>query len=213
MYLDSNALRRVGLGWFLVLAVALTCVWSWVSAADRMTWWLESFWVILGMPVVAWVARTHRVTRMLLALLAIHAIVLLVGARYTYELVPIGEWVQQWTQSERNNFDRFGHFLQGFVPAMIARELLRRTSTIGTGWWLPVLCVACALAFSALFEMIEWGASEALGAAADSYLGSQGDPWDAQWDMLCALLGAALAVTTLGPWHERLLRAYTPRSR
>ncbi len=190
----------------LVLCVLAMLVWSRLFAIDGLTWWLESLWVVGGLPVVIWVARTHRVTRLLLVLLAIHALVLLVGARYTYELVPVGEWVQSWTGSERNHFDRFGHFLQGFVPAVIAREFLRRTSTVGDTRWLPVLCIACALAFSAIFEMIEWLAAVALGVAADSYLGTQGDQWDAQWDMLCALLGASAAMLLLSRLHERLLR-------
>ena len=206
MYFGSAVTRRSGgLGWFLLLGVVAVVVWSRLGAADRLTWWLESLWVLVGIPVTIVIARTHRVTRLLLVLLAFHGVVLLVGARYTYELVPIGEWVQAWIGGARNDFDRFGHFLQGFVPAMIARELLRRTSTVGKGPWLIILCIACALAFSACFEMIEWRASVLLGVAADSYLGSQGDPWDAQWDMFCALMGSIVAMTLLSRRHEREL--------
>ena len=207
MYCETQrAHRPSGLGWLIAAIVVAAMLWSRLYAADRLTWWLESLWVVGGLPVVVWVARTHGITRLLLILLAVHAVVLLVGARYTYELVPIGELVQSWTGSDRNHFDRFGHFLQGFVPAIIARELLRRTSTIGDTRWLTGLCIACALAFSAMFEMIEWLAAVALGVAADSYLGTQGDIWDAQWDMLCALVGASASMLLLSRYHERLLR-------
>ncbi len=199
------------MGWLLVAILALTLIWSRLNAVDRLTWWLESMWVIAGLPLGVAVARTRGVTTLLLVLLSVHAIVLLVGARYTYEFVPLGEWVQAWSGSSRNDFDRFGHFLQGFVPSLIARELLRRTSALADGRWLAGLCVACALAFSAIFEMIEWGASVALGASADAYLGSQGDPWDAQWDMLCALAGALLSITLLSRWHESQVRALMAR--
>jgi putative membrane protein len=134
-----------------------------------------------------------------------HAVSLVIGGHYTYEKVPAGLWVQEWFDLARNNYDRLGHFVQGFVPALIARELLRRTSPLQPGRWITVLCIASALAFSAIFEMIEWGSSVALGASADAFLGSQGDPWDAQWDMLCALIGAMCSMATLSRLHEREL--------
>jgi putative membrane protein len=214
MYAGSER-PRLGatLGWVLATTVAVVLVWSRLYAVDRLTWWLESIWVVVGLPLAIAVARTRGVTTLLLTLLAGHAVVLLVGARYTYEFVPLGEWIQAWTGSSRNNFDRFGHLLQGFVPALLARELLRRATPLRPDRWLGLLCVACALAFSALFEMIEWGASVALGASADAYLGSQGDRWDAQWDMFCALVGASLSIVLLSGWHEAQLCVLARTSR
>jgi len=193
-------------GWIAAGVVVGVTALSAIAPADRLTWWLEIAWVILGLPLVIWIARTRRITAMLAVLLTLHAIVLAVGAHYTYEHVPLGEWVRGWTGSARNNFDRLGHLMQGFVPAIIARELLRRTSPIAPGAWLCILMIALALAFSSCFEMIEWCAAVMLGSSADAYLGSQGDPWDAQWDMFCALLGATTATLTLSAWHERQLQ-------
>ena len=193
-------------GWIAASVVVGVTVWSAVAPADRLTWWLEMAWVIIGLPLAVWVARTRGMTGMLVVLLTLHAIILAVGAHYTYEHVPLGEWVRGWTGSARNNFDRLGHLMQGFVPAIIARELLRRTSPLVPGAWLRVLMIALAVAFSSCFEMIEWCAAVLLGSSADAYLGSQGDPWDAQWDMFCALVGATAATLTLSAWHERQLK-------
>jgi len=199
--------RRLAIGgWIAASVVVGVTVWSAVAPADRLTWWLEMAWVIIGLPLAVWVARTRGMTGMLVVLLTLHAIILAVGAHYTYEHVPLGEWVRGWTGSARNNFDRLGHLMQGFVPAIIARELLRRTSPLAPGAWLRVLMIALAVAFSSCFEMIEWCAAVLLGSSADAYLGSQGDPWDAQWDMFCALVGATAATLTLSAWHERQLK-------
>lgn len=207
------ARRRSTLGLLLLATVAAAIPLSRAGAADRLTWWLEASWVLAGLPVAAWVGARRGMTPLLQVLLAAHAIVLLAGAHWTYERVPAGEWVRDSLGLARNHYDRFGHFMQGFVPAILARELLRRTSPLGPGGWLPVLCVACALAFSALFEMLEWGASVALGHAADAFLGTQGDPWDAQWDMLCCLVGAIASIgafSVVTDLHERQLRARAP---
>ena len=163
--------------------------------------------MIIGLPVVVWIARRHGITRLLLILLSLHAILLLVGGHYTYEQVPLGHWAQTWCGFTRNNYDRLGHFVQGFVPAIIAREALRRTASLRPGKWLSVICIAMALAFSSCFEMIEWTAAVALGSSADAFLGSQGDVWDAQWDMLCALIGASCSIAILSRCHERQLGA------
>lgn len=164
-------------------------------------------WVLVGLPLTIVVSSRHQITRLLLVLLTVHALVLVIGAHYTYELVPLGEWVQQLTGSARNNYDRLGHVMQGFVPAILARELLRRMTPLEPGRGLALLCIASAVAFSACFELIEWGASISLGHGADSYLGSQGDRWDAQWDMLCALAGATASMILLSSAHERAIVA------
>ncbi len=193
-------------GAFLAVIVITTLAWSAIHPLDWLTWWLEVSWVLVGLPIIIWLSRRHGITDILLLLLTIHAVILVVGGHYTYEKVPIGLWAQEWFDLARNDYDRLGHFAQGFVPALIARELLRRTSPLQPGRWLVFLCVASALAFSAFFEMIEWWSAIALGASADAFLGSQGDPWDAQWDMLCALIGAICSMATLSRFHERQLR-------
>lgn len=199
-----GAFSRI-LGALLACIVIATLAWSAINPVDWLTWWMEVSWVLVGFPIVVWLARTHGVSRVLLLLLAIHAIILIVGGHYTYEQVPLGHWVRSSFGGVRNNYDRLGHFAQGFVPALIVRELLRRTSPLQPGRWLGALCIMCALAFSAFFEMIEWRTSVALGASADAFLGSQGDPWDAQWDMLCALIGASCCIASLSSVHERSL--------
>ena len=203
---NSSTLPHRYFGAVLSVIVVATLSWSAVHPVDWLTWWMEVSWVLVGFPIVAWLALRYGITRILLVLLTMHAVILVIGGHYTYEKVPAGLWVQEWFDLARNDYDRLGHFVQGFVPALIARELLRRTSPLQPGRWITILCIASALAFSAIFEMIEWGSSVALGASADAFLGSQGDPWDAQWDMLCALIGAMCSMATLSRLHERELR-------
>ena len=210
----ADGTPSAALGPMLVAAVLGTGAWSWIGATDRLTWWMESCWVIVGLPVAILVARRRGITPLLQVLLAAHAVVLLVGAHYTYERVPLGDWWRDWFGFARNHYDRLGHLMQGFAPAILVRELLRRTSPLGPGGWTPVLVTCCALAFSAVFEMIEWASSVALGHGADAFLGSQGDPWDAQWDMLCCLIGAtaSLAIFTVATnVHERQLAQLSGR--
>ncbi|MFZ4642075.1 MAG: DUF2238 domain-containing protein [Phycisphaerales bacterium] len=203
---NSSTLPHRYFGAVLSVIVVATLAWSAVHPLDWLTWWMEVSWVLVGFPIVAWLALRYGITRILLVLLTVHAVILVIGGHYTYEKVPAGLWVQEWFDLARNDYDRLGHFVQGFVPALIARELLRRTSPLQPGRWIAILCIASALAFSAIFEMIEWGSSVALGASADAFLGTQGDPWDAQWDMLCALIGAICSMATLSRLHERELR-------
>jgi putative membrane protein len=203
---NSSTLPHRYFGAVLSVIVVATLSWSAVHPVDWLTWWMEVSWVLVGFPIVAWLALRYGITRILLVLLTMHAVILVIGGHYTYEKVPAGLRVQEWFDLARNDYDRLGHFVQGFVPALIARELLRRTSPLQPGRWIAILCIASALAFSAIFEMIEWGSSVALGASADAFLGTQGDPWDAQWDMLCALIGAICSMATLSRLHERELR-------
>ncbi len=198
--------------WVLLGVVALILAASGIRPHDRFTWVLEVSWVVVGIPVVVLVHRRAPLTMLLTRLLALHALVLIVGGFYTYERVPLGDWVKDWLGLERNHYDRLGHFLQGFVPAIMARELLLRRRVLGRGGWLFLFVTCICLAFSAFFEMLEWWAALAWGSGADAYLGSQGDVWDAQWDMFMALIGAVAALLLLSRVHDRQIAALGSRT-
>lgn len=183
---------------------------------DGLTWLLEVGPVLVGVPVLFATRRSFPLTRLLYYLLFLHALVLILGGHYTYARVPVGFWVQDWFDLARNHYDRLGHVAQGFVPAILAREILIRRSPLSRGGWLFLMVTSLCLAFSACYELIEWLAALVMGADADSFLGTQGDPWDTQWDMFLALCGALASQATLGPLHDRQLeevRAKGPRSR
>jgi putative membrane protein len=199
-----SAPRRALLAATAVMVVAL--VLSGVGPYDRMTWWLEVAPVLIVLPVL-WATRERfPLTTLLYALIAVHAVILCVGGHWTYARVPAGDWVQQAFGLARNPYDRLGHLVQGFVPAIAAREILVRTSPLRGSRWLPFLIVATCLAISATYELIEWATALAFGGGAVEFLGTQGDPWDAQWDMFCALLGAIAALVLLSALHARSLR-------
>lgn len=192
-------------GSVLLLLVAAALIWSGIAPADRLTWLLEVIWVVVGVPILLATRQRYPLTRLLYLLIALHCLILIVGGRYTYAQVPIGFWVQEWFDFSRNHYDRLGHFAQGFVPAILARELLLRQTPLKPGGWLSYLCVAAALSFSAFFEMIEWWAALIWGGAADAFLATQGDVWDTQWDMFMALIGACTALALLSGLHDRQL--------
>ena len=198
----------------LLLAVGLLLAWSAVEPHDRFTWWLEVAPVLIGAPLLVATRRRFPLTRLAYVLLALHAAVLIVGGHYTYARVPAGFAVQEWLELARNPYDRLGHLMQGFVPAIVAREVLLRTSPLGRGRWLAFLVLATCLAISAAYELLEWAAAAASGAAAEDFLGTQGDPWDTQWDMFLALCGAALSLALLSRAHDselaRLRAEITP---
>jgi putative membrane protein len=190
----------------LVALVLGVLAWSGVHPADRFTWLMEVFPVLIGLPVLLLTARRFRFTTLVCALLAVHAVILMVGGRYTYAEVPLGFRMQEWFGFARNHYDRIGHFAQGFVPAMVAREILVRRSPLARSRWLPFVVVAFCLALSAFYELIEWWTALATGTAATAFLGTQGDPWDTQWDMCWALIGAVSALVLLSRLHDRALR-------
>jgi putative membrane protein len=171
-------------------------------SADRLTWSLENFPVWLALVAIPLTDRNFPLSRLCLVLLAIHAVILAVGGHYTYAKVPLGDWAKEWFGWERNHYDRLGHIAQGFVPAILVRELLIRSARISRTWWLPVLVVSCCLAFSACYEFLEWGAAMVAGAAAIDFLGSQGDVWDTQWDMFLAFCAAITSLLLLSRWHD-----------
>jgi putative membrane protein len=190
----------------LLVVVLAVLVWSGVAPHDRFTWFLEVAPVLIGLPIVLATARRFPLTPLVCTLLAIHACILMVGGKYTYAEVPLGYWVNGITGWTRNNYDRLGHLAQGFVPAIVARELLLRTSPLKRGKWLAFIVVCICLAISATYELVEWRTAVATGGAADAFLGTQGDPWDTQEDMAMAGVGAVLALVTLTGLHTRQLK-------
>jgi putative membrane protein len=195
---------------FLVGVLAVL-VWSGVAPHDRFTWVLEVAPVLIGLPILLATARQFPLTPLLYTLLAAHACILMVGGKYTYAEVPLGFWVGEAFGLARNHYDRLGHFAQGFVPAILAREILVRKSPLRGSWWLPWVVVAICLAFSAVYELVEWWTAVATGDSATAFLGTQGDVWDTQWDMFLALVGAVTALLTLSRVHDRQLAALPPR--
>ena len=180
---------------------------------DRMTWWMEVAPVLVALPVLWLTERKFPLTDLALGLIALHGLVLMLGGAYTYARVPLGFTIQDWFQLARNPYDRFGHFMQGFVPAIVFRELFLRLSLLSRGRFHAIVVLACCLAVSATYELIEFGAAMALGQGADEFLGTQGDSWDTQWDMLMCLIGAAAALILLVRLHDRQLAGLTTRQR
>lgn len=203
----KELLRVSGEPVLLLLATILVVAWSGIQPADRITWLLEVAPVLIGAPILITTFRAFRLSPLLYRLLFLHAVILAVGAHYTYARVPIGYWFQDLLELSRNHYDRLGHLAQGFVPAILVREILVRLSPLQPGMWLSVFVVSACLAFSAVYEMIEWWTAVIAGDAAASFLGTQGDPWDTQWDMFLALLGALLAVFLLSNVHDRSMRS------
>lgn len=188
----------------LAAGVLVALALSGLEPHDRATWIMETCWVLVGLPLLVLVWRRFPLSPLLCCLLAVHALVLIVGGHYTYAQVPLGHWLQDAWDLSRNPYDRIGHLVQGFVPAILVRELLVRTSPLrGSAWPAPLTVCAC-LAFSAFFELIEWWAALAGGSAADAFLATQGD----QWDMACALVGAVVSLLLLSRLHDRQLARY-----
>lgn len=178
---------------------------SGLAPYDRATWWMEVAPVLIAAPLLVATHRRFPLTPLLQALIAAHALVLIVGGAWTYAKVPFGFWLQDVLALERNPYDRIGHFMQGLVPAMVAREILLRLRVVRGRGWLFYIVTSICLAISALYELIEWGAAVALGQGADAFLGTQGDPWDTQNDMAMALVGAITGQVLLGRWQDRLI--------
>jgi putative membrane protein len=176
-----------------------------VNPYDRLTWWLETLPVVLGLPLLLVTRHRYPLTPLVYRLLFAHGLILMLGGHYTYARVPAGFWAQEVFDLARNHYDRLGHLAQGFIPAMLAREILLRQTPLRPGGWLFLLTTSVVLAFSACYEFVEWGSALALGGEADAFLATQGDVWDTQWDMFLALLGALLAQTLLSRRHDREL--------
>ncbi|MHB2167993.1 DUF2238 domain-containing protein [Alsobacter sp. R-9] len=205
--------RVLALRLALLAVVAAAVPVSYVGSFDRLTWWLESVPVLVAAPLLVLTHRRWPLSTLLCVLIAVHALILLVGGHYTYARVPLGDWASQWFGWPRNNYDKLGHLAQGFVPALLAREILIRFSPFRAepgSRYVPVIAVAMPLAFSALYEIVEWLAAVAAGGAADEFLGTQGYVWDTQSDMALALVGAVLAVALLPRLHDRSMARIDP---
>jgi putative membrane protein len=190
----------------LLVLLLIALVWSAIRPHDYFTWILEVFPAILGAALMLATHRRFPLTPLLVILLFVHAIILIVGGHYTYAEVPLGFWMKDWFGFTRNHYDRIGHFAQGFVPAMVAREILIRQNVVRGRGWLFSLVVCICLAISASYELLEWIVAVLSGSKGDSFLGTQGDVWDTQKDMALAGFGAIVAQLTLSRWHERQLR-------
>jgi len=186
--------------------VLLALVISGIQPYDRLTWLLETVWVMVGVAIILLTWKRFPLTTLLCCLLAVHALILIVGGHWTYARTPTGNWLREVFDLSRNPWDRIGHFAQGFVPAILVREILWRTSPLRGSRWLAPLVVCGCLAFSAFFEMIEWWSALIGGAAADDFLATQGDVWDTQWDMFLALIGAVISLLLLSRVHDRQLK-------
>jgi len=184
---------------------ALALAWSAVAPADRLTWLLETAPVMVAAPLMLLTTRSFPLTRVLLWAAFVHGLILILGGHYTYAEVPLGFWLQDLFDFSRNHYDRIGHLAQGFVPALLTRGILRRSETSVDGKLRIILSISVPLAFSALYEIIEWLAALSLGQGADAFLGTQGDEWDTQTDMFMALIGAIAALVTLSKLQDRQL--------
>lgn len=204
--MSAHAFRAPGpLVWAAVFLAVFA--WSAIGPKDRLTWWLEVAPALGFFVALATTRARFPLTPLLYGLVLLHAIILMVGGHYTYAEVPLGDWLREWTEGSRNNYDKLGHFAQGFVPAMIARELFVRLGVVNGIGWRTFLIVAFCLGFSAFYELIEWWVALLSDEAADAFLGTQGYAWDTQSDMAFAGFGAMLALATLGRWHDRQLAA------
>lgn len=178
---------------------------SGIAPFDRLTWVMEVAPAVIALVLLAATRKTYPLTTLLYVLIAAHALVLIAGGTWSYARVPLGFWLQDLLGTARNPYDKIGHLLQGFVPALVAREILLRGAWVRGRRMCAFLCICIAMAISASYELIEWGAALWLGQGADEFLGTQGDPWDTQSDMLMALIGSSAAMLLLAGWHDRQL--------
>jgi putative membrane protein len=195
---------------YLGIAVAALLAWSGYDPYDRGTWWMEVAPIFIAAPILVATYRRFPLTSLLYLLIALHAVILMTGGAWSYARVPLGFWIQDAFHLSRNPYDKIGHFAQGFVPALLAREIFLRQGIVRARGWAIGLAVAVALAISALYELVEWGAALALGTGADAFLGTQGDVWDTQSDMGMALVGAIVAMLLCARLQDRQIRALAP---
>jgi putative membrane protein len=191
----------------LLILVVSALIASGISPYDRSTWWAEVMPVLIALPILLLTAKRFPLTPLTYGLIAFFSLILILGGTYTYARVPVGFYLQDIFELARNPYDRFGHFFQGVTPAILGRELLLRTSPLRQGKWLFFILVLACLGISAAYELVEWASAIYWGSGSVEFLGTQGDPWDAQADMFMALLGAVAALLLLGHWHDRQLKS------
>ena len=190
----------------LLSVVTLVFLWSGWRPYDRLTWWLEVAPGIIGAAILIFTYSRFRFTTLVYTLIGLHIILLCVGGHFTYSRVPLFNWIGPLLGWQRNNFDRLGHFMQGFVPALIARELFVRLRVVSSGGWRFAIIILICMGISALYELLEWAVALISGTAATAFLGTQGDIWDTQGDMFMALIGALCALILLSGWQNRQMR-------
>lgn len=190
---------------FCLVAVLAVFIWSMIGPYDWPTWVMETLPVMIAVPILLVTRKKFPLTNLSYGLIAVHAVILIIGAHYTYARVPLFDWIRDEFGFARNSYDGLGHFAQGFVPALIGRELLIRTSTLQRGKWMFALLVLSCLGISAIYELLEWGAAIMAGEGADEFLSTQGDIWDTQKDMALAGIGAVSSLLLLAKWHDRQL--------
>lgn len=193
----------------LLILFSIVFVWSAINPYDLFTWFLEVIPAILGVAILILTYKRFPFTKMVYFLIFIHCVILMVGGHYTYAEVPFFDWIKETFEQTRNNYDKVGHFAQGFIPAMIAREILIRKKVINSKAWLNFFIVTTCMTISVVYEFIEWLASELTGESADSFLGTQGYIWDTQADMLYATIGAISALLLLSKVHDRKIAEIT----
>jgi putative membrane protein len=198
--------RRREPGILLAVGAALLVL-SGIGPKDRYTWILEVAPIFIAVPILVWTYKRFPLTPLAYRLIFLHACILMAGGHYTYAEVPLGYWMKDLFGFSRNHYDRIGHFAQGFVPAILAREILLRKTPLKSGGWLFFLVTCICMAISAFYEFIEWWTALASGEAAMAFLGTQGDVWDTQWDMFMAFIGAITAQVTLSRYHDRQIAA------
>ncbi|MGS0682961.1 DUF2238 domain-containing protein [Shewanella sp. 125m-7] len=191
--------------WLVIFFAVL--IWSGINPKDQFTWFLEVAPALIALPILIYTRNSFALTSLAYGLILIHCIILMVGGHYTYAEVPLFDWIAQWSGGDRNNYDKVGHFAQGFIPTILAREVFIRLSVVKVGAWCNFLAICFALAFSAFYELIEWWVAELTGEDAEAFLGTQGYVWDTQSDMAMALVGAISAVVLLRRLHDKQLRA------
>jgi putative membrane protein len=207
----TTASRQMPLVLGLLAALAAVFAWSVINPNDRFTWYLEAAPVMIAVPLLAVTYRAFPLTSLVYIMICLHALVLLVGAHYTYAQVPLFDWIRDTFGYSRNHYDRIGHIAQGFFPAMVAREILVRRSPLVPGKWLFFLTTCVCLAISAFYELVEWWVAVWSGSEAVAFLATQGDVWDTQWDMALALSGAVTSQLFFGRFHDRQLAALAAR--
>lgn len=194
---------RLAFAWLGIFLLVLA--WSAWQPHDYPTWWLEVLPALMALILLAVTRHRFPLTPLAYWLILLHCVILMVGGHYTYAEVPLGDWLKELTGGQRNNYDKLGHFVQGFVPAVIVREVLIRNRVVARRGWLSLFVISICLAFSAFYELVEWWVALLSSEAAESFLGTQGYIWDTQSDMLLALVGAAIAIISLGRIHDRQL--------